>query len=272
MELHRATFFAAVLAVLLSGCAHQAKAPETVPEVAPGFLKGYLSRETLPNSKSLLPSPPAKDSAAFAADEAAYRSTRFLKDTPRWALAIQDAELKFPEVTATFSCAVNAPLTPEATPRLYMLLRRSATDAGLAMNAAKDNYRRPRPFMEFNETSCTPADEPSLRRNGSYPSGHTGIGWAWALILAEVAPGRIDPILSRGYTYGQSRVVCGVHWQSDVEAGRVVAAGVVARLHADPVFEADFAAAKKEIAAAREKQLVPTRDCAAEAAAMAIHK
>ena len=153
-----------------------------------------------------------------------------------------------------------------------MLLRRSATDAGLAMNAAKDDYKRPRPFMEFNETSCTPADEPALRRNGSYPSGHTGIDWAWALILAELAPDRIDPILSRGYTYGQSRVVCGVHWQSDVDAGRLVAAGVVARLHADPAFAADFAAGKLELAAARSKQLPPTRDCSAEAAAMAIHE
>lgn len=272
MELHRATSFAALLAVVLSGCAHQAKAPATVPEVAPGFLKGYLSRETLPNSKALLAPPPSKDSAAFAADEAIYRSTRPLKDTLRWSLAIQDAELKFPEMTGTFSCAVNAPLTPEATPRLYMLLRRSATDAGLAMNAAKDHYKRPRPFMEFNETSCTPADEAALRRNGAYPSGHTGIGWAWALILAEAAPDRIDPILARGYAYGQSRVVCGVHWQSDADAGRLVAAGVVARLHADPTFEADFAAGKAELAAARSKQLPPTRDCSAEAAAMAIHK
>ena len=29
------------------------------------------------------------------------------------------------------------------------------------------------------------ADEASLRGNGAYPSGHTSIGWAWGLVLAE---------------------------------------------------------------------------------------
>jgi len=33
-----------------------------------------------------------------------------------------------------------------------------------------------------------------------------------------------------------SAPICGVHWQSDVDAGRLIGAAVVARLHADPVF------------------------------------
>ena len=262
----------AAFAALLPACASQVTAPASVPEVAPGFLQGYLARADLPNSLTLLAAPPEHSGPAFAADEAAYRSTRALRGTARWDLAVQDADLKFPQLTGTYSCAVNAPLTPEATPHLYMLLRRSATDAGSAMGAAKNHYKRKRPFMEYNELSCTPGDEAILSRNGSFPSGHTGIGWAWALILAEVAPDHTDAVLSRGYTFGQSRVVCGVHWQSDVNEGRVVAAGVVARLHADPAFAADLAAAKQELIAAHEKGLKPTRDCAAEAAAMALHK
>lgn len=47
-------------------------------------------------------------------------------------------------------------------------------------------------------------------------------------------------------------------------------ASTVGRLHADPVFRADVEAAKRELAAARAKGLKPTRDCKAEAAAMAI--
>lgn len=260
---------AAGAALAVSACTSPVKPPESVPEIAPGFLKGYLRVELLPDSRVLLPPPPAAGDAAFASDEEAYRSRRALRGSPRWGLAIQDADLKFPDVTGTFSCAVNGPLTPEATPRLYQLLRRSATDAGRAMNAAKDHYKRPRPFMQYDETSCTPQGEPALRRNGSYPSGHTAIGWAWALILAEVAPDRADTILGRGYAFGQSRVVCGVHWQSDVDAARVVSAGVVARLHADPLFAADLAAGKEEFAAARANGLQPTRDCAAESAALA---
>jgi acid phosphatase (class A) len=46
-------------------------------------------------------------------------------------------------------------------------------------------------------------------------------------------------------------------------------AAAVARLHADPVFQADMAAARQEIAAVRARGLAPTRDCAAESAALA---
>jgi acid phosphatase (class A) len=60
-----------------------------------------------------------------------------------------------------------------------------------------------------------------------------------------------------------------VHWLSDVVEGRAMGAAAVARLHADPAFAADLAAAKTELAAVRAKAAGPGRDCAAEAAALA---
>jgi acid phosphatase (class A) len=231
---------------------------------------GYLPRTALPNSLTLLPAPPAANSAAFAADVALYRHTRALLDTPRWALAALDANLSFPTAASTFSCAIRAPISEDTTPRLYALLRRTLTDAGLATYAAKNHYQRRRPFMEFNEATCTPQDESRLRNDGSYPSGHAAIGWAWALIMTELAPEQTDTILARGYAFADSRMICGVHWHSDVNAARVVAAGVVARLHADEMFNADMRAAKQEVTVARSKQLAPNRDCNIEAAALAI--
>ena len=62
----------------------------------------------------------------------------------------------------------------------------------------------------------------------------SAVGWGWALVLTELVPARADAILQRGREFGYSRVVCNVHWQSDVEAGRTMAAATVARLHADP--------------------------------------
>jgi acid phosphatase (class A) len=117
--------------------------------------------------------------------------------------------------------------------------------------------------------SCTPDEEKFLKMNGSYPSGHTAVGWAWALILGEIAPERIDQILARGRVFGESRVVCNVHWQTDVVEGRFLGAGIVSILHADPTFCADLEAAKVELAAIRAKGLEPLRDCAAENAAIA---
>ena len=76
--------------------------------------------------------------------------------------------------------------------------------------------------------------------------------------------------MARGRSFGRSRIVCNVHWESDVLEGRFVGAATVARLHADPAFEADLAAARQELADVRAKGLAPTRDCAAEAAALAL--
>ena len=77
-----------------------------------------------------------------------------------------------------------------------------------------------------------------MSKSGSYPSGHTAIGWAWALVLCEIAPEQTEAILARGRAFGESRMVCNVHWQSDVIEGRFMGASVVARLHAEPQFRA----------------------------------
>jgi acid phosphatase (class A) len=151
-----------------------------------------------------------------------------------------------------------------------MLLRRTLLDAGLATYAAKNKYNRERPFVAEKRGTCTPSEEPMLSKDGSYPSGHASLGWAWALVLVQAAPQRMDALLQRGYAFGQSRVVCGVHWQSDVEAGRLIGAATVARLQSDDTFKAQVALARDEIAQAQAKGLKPSGDCAAEAAALAI--
>lgn len=235
------------------------------------LLPGYLPHSQLPDSLALIPPPPATGSAAYAEDKAAAASSLALRGTPRWTMATQDADLRFPAAAETFSCAVQAPVTEKTTPALYRLLRRSLTDAGLATYAAKNHYTRSRPFVEDGAPICTPDILDGLKKDGSYPSGHTSIGWAWALILTEIAPDRADAILARGRAFGENRVVCNVHWLSDVEEGRFVGAATVARLHADPAFLADVATAKQELAAMRARHLPPARDCAAEAAAMAEH-
>lgn len=244
--------------------------PEPVPETRPGFLIGYLEMKALPNSFAFIPDAPEPDSAVFVLDQAVSRSFLKLQGTDRWDLATKDANLHFPEAANTFSCSLNAPITESDTPYLYQLLRRIVTDAGLSTYWAKLEYERPRPFMLNNKPICTPDEETKLRKSGSYPSGHTAIGWAWALILSEIAPDRVGKIMARGRAFGESRMVCNVHWDSDVRQGRIIAAAVVAKLHSDPEFLYDLAAAKEEIAAVRAKKLSPTLDCKIEAAALAI--
>jgi acid phosphatase (class A) len=258
------------LLVALAGCTTVA-AP-TTPVEASVVTKavGYLGADAVPDSLALVPAPPAAGSAGFALDEQVSREARALRDSPRWAQAHRDAELGFPERANQFACAIGLDVDAQKTPALYRLLERSRIDASAATRSAKHQYQRARPFMVNGEPTCTPEDEEGLRKNGSYPSGHTSIGWAWALILSEIVPERADAIQARGRNYGESRLVCNVHWQSDILEGRFMGAAAVARLHDNADFNRDLQAARKEIAAARKSGAPISRDCAAEEAVLKV--
>jgi acid phosphatase (class A) len=230
---------------------------------------GYLDKADLPNSLDLLGPPPATGSSALARDEEARQATLPLRGGERWQLAVRDADLAFPQPADNFSCALGVQIDAATTPRLYGLMTKLLTDAGLSTYGVKNAYHRTRPFVVHAEGTCTPDQEAILRDDGSYPSGHTAAGWAWALALAEIAPDRANEVLSRGIAFGQSRVICDAHWQSDVDGGRIMGAATVARLHADPAFLADLAAARGEVETARAAGSKPKQDCAAEAAALA---
>lgn len=255
--------------MLMAGCASVEAPPTDLPEVRPGYIAGYLKPEELPNTAALLPPPPAEGSAALAADEAFYKGATKLKDTARWTLAANDSDLTFPNAARVFSCTLGIAISKESTPHLNMLLRRVRMDASRANDAPKALYKRPRPYMVTHETSCVPKEERQMKPD-SYPSGHASIGWAWALTLAEIVPDRADAILARGYAFGAHRAVCRVHWQSDVEAGRIVGAATVSRLHSNPTYVAQVALAQKEVAMARASGSKPAPDCDAEAKALAM--
>lgn len=251
--------------LLLSGC-QTTPVPSTsvdvVGEISPGsgFVNGYLERGQLPDSKALLPQPPTAGSPEAAADLATHLSTRKLRGSPRWHQAAADNWLIFPAAADPFSCALGLTINAEETPHLTMLMRRSLLDAALATFGAKTYYQRQRPFIAFNESTCVPDEEARLSKDGSYPSGHAALGWAWALILTGLAPERADALLKRGFDFGQSRMICGVHWQSDVDNGRIIGAAVVARLQSDPVFKAQSEFAQQEIVKSRNspQSLPPT--------------
>lgn len=251
--------------VLCGQVASSAVAENTVgPKVSdPHFqlAPGYLQSSELPNSLVLLGPPPAAGSAALARDEAARDATIVLRGSARWDLARMDADLQFPQPAKNFSCAMGVDISEDKTPHLYHLMQHVLTDAGLSTYGIKNEYNRTRPFVVHNEGTCQPDEEDVLRKDGSYPSGHTAAGWAWALILAEVNPKRADDLFKRGLSFGQSRVICNAHWQSDVDAGRIMGAATVARLHGNAEFLADIQAARKELEIAD----TPTVDCAVEA-------
>lgn len=217
------------------------------------FAKGYLTESELPNSLELLLPPPDKDSRAFQRDEEARENAKKINGTERWKQAVVDAQLTFPLVAENFSGVMGFDITKKDTPHIYTLMQRVLTDAGMSTYGVKNKFNRTRPFVLHNEGTCTPDDEAVLRNDGSYPSGHTAAGWAWALVLTEVNPTKSNAILKKGVDFGDSRVICNAHWQSDVDAGRTMGAATVAVLHNNPAFLSDIAAAKKEAQQALEQ-------------------
>jgi membrane-associated phospholipid phosphatase len=91
-----------------------------------------------------------------------------------------------------------------------------------------------------------PEKEEKHRNEGSYPSGHTMRGWTAALLLAEVNPAAADTIFARGWMYGESRVIVGAHWQSDVDASRTAASIGFCALQGSPEFIAQMRKAQQE--------------------------
>jgi acid phosphatase (class A) len=221
-----------------------------------------------PDFSAVIAPPPAKGSAADKEDRALFKATRKLEGGARWALATQDANLSMPQAADNaFSCALGAPINAADTPKLSALMLRTLIIAGGATGAPKKLYQRARPFTVYRHAHiCAPLRD---IKSPSYPSGHAAAGWGWALVLAEVAPERAPEILARGRAFGESRIVCGVHWRSDVAAGREIGAGAIAAAHADPQFRAEIEAAKAELAEVRARGLTPAADCKAEAAALA---
>jgi acid phosphatase (class A) len=242
-------------AALLAGAAWQTgfAKPAAAVIAQPGgddwaTAKGYLPKGAL-DSIALLGPPPTPSSLAGQADQARFEETRPLQGSPRWTLAARDADLRG-GVVQRFSCAAGARLDGK-TPRLLKMLFKLQYDVRDTGDPAKNLYSRPRPLVGNDKPICVKR-ETWMLTNGSYPSGHSMIGWSWGLVLSELAPDRAETLMENARDFGESRVICGVHYESDIEAGRRLASAMVAREHADPVFRADMAAAKLELARARK--------------------
>jgi len=211
------------------------------------YTEAYFSAEELPNPLKWLPAPPDTTSAAFMYDLSQYMWGKEQRHDPERAeIAIRDAVFGVQTIIDEFSEPFGLQISQEETPEIYKVLAEGTMTCVNICAIPKYHYMRKRPFDRLKETSLTPDDEAHLQRSGSYPSGHTILGWSAALLLMEINPDRADTLLARGYMYGESRVIVGVHWRSDVEAGRLVASVAYARLHTSERFLEQMKKARAE--------------------------
>ena len=210
----------------------------------------YFTTSDMPDMRVFLPAPPDSTSAAFLNDVSRYYwGKEMRKDPERAAEATRDAVYGLETILTEFEEAFGMKITPEDTPEIYKALRDGTATCDSICTIPKAYYMRRRPFMVFNEPTLYPEDEEALRKNGSYPSGHTLLGWSSALLMMEINPDRATEILTRGYRYGENRLVVGAHWQSDTDAARLAASAAYARLHTSERFLEQMKKAREEFKA-----------------------
>ncbi|MBQ7584816.1 MAG: phosphatase PAP2 family protein [Desulfovibrionaceae bacterium] len=230
-----------LLLVLLSQVTVYAKEPLKNELNSP-----FSSEEELIDSQALIPPYPDFSSILFLEDKARYEQGLAIRKTERGMQATKEADNNyFPEV---FFEPFGLAITQENTPHIWALVKRVRRELSTTNKKVKNHYKRIRPFVLYNHPTCYPADDEELRTTYSYPSNHSMRAFGTALVLSEINPKRKELILKAAIEYGQSRVICGCHWQSDVDQARVLAAAVVANLHSNAEFQKYLKLAKEEFA------------------------
>ena len=222
-------------------------------------VNAYFTTSEMPDMMIFMPGPPDSTSVAFANDVSRYFWGKEMRnDSERADEAIRDAVYGLNTILEEFEEAFGMKITQEDTPEIYKVLLEGTATCDSICTLPKKKYMRRRPFMRFNEQTLTPEDEEALSKNGSFPSGHTLLGWSSALLMMEINPARANEILTRGYRYGENRIIVGAHWQSDTDAARLAASAAYARLHTSERFLEQMKKAREEFKAITNSVSVPS--------------
>ena len=239
-----------------------------VPAVAQQSPAGYLEADTIQTLADAVPPMPIAGSPQDQADIAASDRLRALENTDRWMLATRHAELRPSLALGHFDCALGFRLTAGESPRLVSILERVMHDANEAAEQAKARARRPRPVGADPERPACQVVSAAGRASPSYPSGSATVGAAYGEVIAALDPSDAAAATRIGHEIGVSRMVCAMHYPSDVTEGETLGKAVFLRIAATEDFQADAVVAREEITRARAAGLTSPA-CAAERAALA---
>ena len=188
----------------------------------------------------ILPLPSARDSVATAAELAELHRIETTRTPAQIAQAqVDDRE----EDIFIFKSVMGLGFTAEALPITAALSAHIRKDEGATGSPLKNIYRRSRPYQADSTLHpvCPLSTEPT-----SYPSGHSLSGYLLALTLIQIAPEKRQQIFDRADEYAHNRLVCGVHYASDIEASRKLAYAIFGSLAISSRFQQDLAAAREE--------------------------
>ena len=227
---------------------------DTIPQWMYPIDSLYIT-STFPDG-TFLPPPPPNDtsSALFRKDLERWKWGKAQRSTPRGKQASLESLYGIVRMCTIYSEVFGFVIHPDTTPAIYRFMLYAGETGYRATEKVKKKYMRRRPFDLMGEEVWGEFDYESLKEDGSYPSAHTALGLATALALAELAPDKKDMILERGYQYGESRVIVGAHWQSDVDAGYKIAQAAFNAMQSSPRYQQHLAAARQEYQALKKQQ------------------
>lgn len=187
----------------------------------------------------ILPAPPRPASKAQQRDMAVSLAWQARRTPEMVALARADSDRS----VFRFGAILGASFAKDRLPAAARFFDEVASDERIVGGAAKTYWNRPRPFAA--SARIHPCVEQAA--TNSYPSNHATIGMLYAQILARVLPEQRGRILARARQYAEDRVICGVHYESDVEAGKRAGAIEAFAMFRHPAFRREFAEARAEI-------------------------
>jgi len=202
----------------------------------------YLQSSQL-DAVAILPPPPTMDSPEQAADMATVVAVH-------GACTPQEAAVAFSEKNFdvfTFAPVIGPFFTATNLPKTSAFFEQVLSDAATVTDAAKNIFKRPRPFVVDPSLASG-----KLEKSFSYPSGHGTEGTVLSLVLADLLPDKKDAILAKGRAIGWHRIQIARHYPSDIYAGRFFARTIYNALKASPQYQIDFAAAQAEILAVEQ--------------------
>ncbi len=205
----------------------------------------FYTKDVAPHMEQVIPNPPELTDPLFFNDWTQYQWGKSIRESERGQLAIKDAGINAEYFMKRFSPAVERELTPEEYPHLYRLFSRLHLTEQQGGASAKAYFHRVRPYQQYKEATSVPNHE-NPNDFSSYPSGHTHASWLVGLALTTLDPAHTEGIMKTAYELGQSRVIVGFHYQSDVDMGRVVGSITFARLQSEPEFQKMMEKARKE--------------------------
>ena len=197
----------------------------------------YIPEDQMPDVVQIVPAPPQDPSPEFDHDILRYMwGKQQRKDPARLEMAVRDAVWSLDTTLVILGEPFGLEISKEGTPAIDQQRREAEVQHDKALQA----------LLSTIKPSIFPQDDEWLSGEGSYPSGHTIRAWACALLMAQINPVSAEAVFARAWLSGESRVISGCHWQSDVDASRPVAGIGYSRLQTSEAFRQDMARAQEE--------------------------